>query len=987
MLRFKNPSPYRAHVDAERLQWKEDTRLMLPECREKLKGIGRVAVVGGGLAGLMAARQLVQFGVKVTVYEARKEVGGRVLSNTTFSAGRVTEEGAELIGSFHTKWLELAREFGLAMISRMDSELYNLEGLEEQIILDKRLSKDDIDKLTGDMYSRVLTPLALLAAREIQRPSEPWLQRHLIEFDKMSVQEALPRCCKISERYKDTADEPLWQMLEFKLVNDEVAPLDEMNFLSLLCKVRAGQGDRMNPALPGLRDGYWDELEIFRCADGCQTLATKIAEKIQTKKYGPEPAAVRRLVAVTHINISKMGVTLGLKATRPDGKFVDDKAPLLSPGFSYVILAIPPSVWPRVTITAYGKDADPAKEIGQMRMNDAVKYFSDVKERFWIKKRAAPYGGSLRLGQVWEGTDNQTWVSKQGIVLSVFAGPISASRRAPTRDQCRTGLSDLYPGDYLNSLTKKPLFSDWPNVPFIKTGYWSPVPGEIFKVGEKLSKPFHDRLFFAGEHTQMDFFGYMEGALRSGERAADTLLRQTCGLADEPEAKLAGRSEQAPARKPSVPEVVARAAPTREATTFLREREVPLGQPPSTSHTLTAESPFLDQAVFKHSFAEEFEPRAAALVVQSPFAGALDDRPSSFHEEGLNEEWAPEEVEEPEELAVGDWDEVQEEQLWEPDVQERPAREPGEAEVGQAELGDRLFEVEDYPDPLAEELVASVPDAELRKRIDEYFDLANAEYFLPGGATVNARPQFHMADPGSERNAEELEKLLKNKLGSRLASSLHTVIRCAAYGRARPQEIKLVTQHLIDAGEWDAVRSDNPTLADAELVRALQLKFNIGIDCAGYVQLEFIFAFTKKHDDAKCNLSASKLRHGLGLKDKRSEENLAYLPTTHFTEVGFLNAKTGDLFILSPRQGERDWHTVIVVDHTETNDVHTFTVDASWGHLYGDEAAGVQRRELLFDRKTGMWWDVIGGRNMNANPIGPYSKHTIKGMYRAKVKR
>ena len=40
------------------------------------------------------------------------------------------------------------------------------------------------------------------------------------------------------------------------------------------------------------------------------------------------------------------------------------------------------------------------------------------------------------------------------------------------------------------------------------------------QVGEKLNKPFHDRLFFAGEHTQMDFFGYMEGALRSGERAA-----------------------------------------------------------------------------------------------------------------------------------------------------------------------------------------------------------------------------------------------------------------------------------------------------------------------------------------------------------------------------------------------------------------------------------------------------------------------------------
>ena len=39
-------------------------------------------------------------------------------------------------------------------------------------------------------------------------------------------------------------------MLEFKLVNDEVAPLDEMNFLGLLCKVRGGQGERFTPDPP-----------------------------------------------------------------------------------------------------------------------------------------------------------------------------------------------------------------------------------------------------------------------------------------------------------------------------------------------------------------------------------------------------------------------------------------------------------------------------------------------------------------------------------------------------------------------------------------------------------------------------------------------------------------------------------------------------------------------------------------------------------------
>lgn len=196
----------------------------------------------------------------------------------------------------------------------------------------------------------------------------------------------------------------------------------------------------------------------------------------------------------------------------------------------------------------------------------------------------------------------------------------------------------------------------------------------------------------------------------------------------------------------------------------------------------------------------------------------------------------------------------------------------------------------------------------------------------------------------------------------------------------------MITQGLIDAGELEAVRKDNPGLSDVQLVRALQRKFNMGIDCAGYVQLAFIYAFTGKHDHARCNLDTSKLRVHLGLTPRRSWENLASLPKKHFTEVGFLNGQTGDLLVLAWRKDERDWHIVIIVDHTVAGDVHTFLVDASWGFLYGDDAAGVARRKFMYDRSTGRWWDIhpINGTKVNENPIGPYKEHPIKGMYRAK---
>ena len=106
---------------------------------------------------------------------------------------------------------------------------------------------------------------------------------------------------------------------------------------------------------------------------------------------------------------------------------------------------------------------------------------------------------------------------KQGIVLSVFSGPILGGLpgRVPTQSEFIRGLRQLYPNyptnrNNTNSATGPPS-------PF--AGYFSPRLGEIFKTGPKLRAPFHDRLFFAGEHTHMAFFGYMEGALRSGERA------------------------------------------------------------------------------------------------------------------------------------------------------------------------------------------------------------------------------------------------------------------------------------------------------------------------------------------------------------------------------------------------------------------------------------------------------------------------------------
>ncbi len=479
------------------------------DCLQRAKRL-RVAVVGGGLGGLMAARDLAQQGVKVSLFEARPEVGGRVLSTTSFSKGRVIEAGAELIGTFHSRWKRLAIEHGLAFVNRMEHQQYADEGLDLKLTLDKPLSMKEIEDLADEMQRRVLVPIAMIA-RGVPDPARPWRHAALQRFDQMSVATALQTLMKVSP----TADRRLWMGVELLLVNDNGVPLAQMNFLGLLCLVKGGQlGPHDDPPM-----GYWNELEIFRCADGCQTLAIKMAQQM-SKKLG---VRVLRQTEVTHIDVQATRASLAWRIVDKKGKPIDRQVPMAE-AFDYVVLAVPPSVWSGITITPV-KPGDPS-QVGLMNMAPTFKFFSDVDERFWIKQKAAPMGGAPALGQVWEGTDNQTRVKDQGIVLSVFGGG-----RLPNQRDFAPELEKLFPG--YGKRVRKTLFANWPEQAFIHCGCTAPALGQIFTVARKLNQPFRDRLFFAGDHTRMDLTGYMEGALASGESAARRLLRHACGLPSE----------------------------------------------------------------------------------------------------------------------------------------------------------------------------------------------------------------------------------------------------------------------------------------------------------------------------------------------------------------------------------------------------------------------------------------------------------------------
>jgi monoamine oxidase len=74
-----------------------------------------VIVAGAGLAGLSAARDLMNQGTDVVVLEARNRPGGRV-EQTTLADGRIVQLGGEVIGPFHRAYVELVEELGLTIV-------------------------------------------------------------------------------------------------------------------------------------------------------------------------------------------------------------------------------------------------------------------------------------------------------------------------------------------------------------------------------------------------------------------------------------------------------------------------------------------------------------------------------------------------------------------------------------------------------------------------------------------------------------------------------------------------------------------------------------------------------------------------------------------------------------------------------------------------------------------------------------------------------
>lgn len=132
----------------------------------------RVAVVGAGAAGLMAALDLREAGHDVRVFESRDRVGGRI-HTVRFADGRFANAGAE--------WLNSSDAIALSLVERYQLDLVPNSGFEALV--------DGGELVLGESRYPVLDEAFDEAVNTITDVQEPWKDPALQELDRLSVAE------------------------------------------------------------------------------------------------------------------------------------------------------------------------------------------------------------------------------------------------------------------------------------------------------------------------------------------------------------------------------------------------------------------------------------------------------------------------------------------------------------------------------------------------------------------------------------------------------------------------------------------------------------------------------------------------------------------------------------------------------------------------------------------------------------------------------
>lgn len=428
--------------------------------------------MGAGLAGLTAAARLAGAGADVTVLEARDRVGGRT-HGVEVAPGAWVDAGAAYLGGRHTALLDLLDGLGLKTVPT------GMEGASRFAIGPAVTQRDGrFPPLSavalGDLFDR------LDALTRRVDPAAPWRTEGAEALDATTA----------AQWARDNLAHPDARTFFPLFLGEMMAAAPEhVSVLHMAFYLRSGGGLRYLNAFEG---GAQDSRVDGGAHQAAQLLAARLGDRVVLGH------------PVTSVHQDAHGVSV-------DGRYRADAA----------IVAVPPLLADAIDF----RPALPAPRAGRSTVPGcAVKVHLVYPSPAWRERGLSGWSVSA-AGPLSSTVDDSPAGAGVGVLTGFVTGAdahrFAALGAAGQREAAERQAGALFPG------LPRPLavhVTDWVHERYSRGCYAALMgPGDWLAAGPRLREPFH-RVHWAGTETSTEYFGLMEGAIRSGDRAATEVI-------------------------------------------------------------------------------------------------------------------------------------------------------------------------------------------------------------------------------------------------------------------------------------------------------------------------------------------------------------------------------------------------------------------------------------------------------------------------------
>jgi monoamine oxidase len=445
-----------------------------------------VVIIGGGLSGLTAARDLIAAGKSVLVLEARDRVGGRVYG-LPLGDGTTSEGGAEFIGPTQDRIAALAQSVGVGTFKTYNTgkNVYYRNGKRQTYATDGLLGAVPPDWGVVDLQI-AMNQLADKAKKIT--PGEPWKAAEAEEWDSQSFF-SWSRGATITSGARFLFDAFISSTLSVR--SKEVSLLYVLNYI-------ASAGNATNVGTIDRLINTKDGGQESRFVGGSQEVPKKLAATLGDKVRLNTP--VRRVISANG-GVTVEAVGLNVKAKR-------------------AIVAMSPAIAGKIEFQPT-LPAARAQLMQRYPMGSVAKFVAVYPTPFW---RADGLTGQAvsDSGAIDSTFDNSPEDGSRGILMGFINQTNMRKLDGATPDAVRTAalasFTQLFGAKAANPTSTA--FQRWDNETWSGGGPTGiTAPGVLTEFGPALREPC-GLIHWAGTETAAYWTGYMDGAVSSGERVA-----------------------------------------------------------------------------------------------------------------------------------------------------------------------------------------------------------------------------------------------------------------------------------------------------------------------------------------------------------------------------------------------------------------------------------------------------------------------------------